>query len=212
MGTNKKWIFASLLVLLLVQLSCSVYEFYDDRTDRERERDRCEEDGGIWHDYPRAYCELPNASSTPSQTGERGTVTLPFVSQTAAPFETSQCDASAAVNIAPILTEETFSSESRWCSYTQTTTNISDQEVMFFYHSVRNTQAPSWVSVLLSPAEEHTFLGYLQDTDYGGLTYSYIDQVAAVYYIEACQEAIHFSDTAAAAELFAMEAAHFCSP
>jgi len=212
MRMDKKKLFLSLAVVALVQLSCDVSEFYDDRTDRQRDRDSCEERGGIWHDVPVEYCELPSSSVPPSPTNQETLATEPPTSQPAPPFDMNQCDAGAVVNVAPTLDEDRLFPGSRACSYTQITTNNSEQDVIFFYHDVRSTQDPRWVSVVLDPWETHTYIGYLSDTDYGGLTYAYIDQVAAIYYVEACKEAVDSLDTVTAAELFDYEPLSYCNP
>lgn len=216
MRMDKKWLIFTLLVVSLVQLSCTMTEFYDDRTDRQRDKDSCEERGGTWHDFPVAYCELPSTSTSvpvkPSPTQQVTLTNEPSTPQPATPFDINQCDAGAVVNVAPTLDEDRLYPGSRSCFYTQVTTNNSNQEVMFFYHNVRSTQDPSWVSVVLAPWETHTFIGYLSDTDYGGLTFSYIDKVAAAYYVDACKVAIDSLDTVTAAELFNYEPLSFCTP
>ncbi len=212
MRMDKKWVFLTLLVVSLVQLSCTASEFYNDRTERQRDRDNCEERGGIWHDVPVVYCELPSAPVKPSPTHQETLTTEPPTPQPAPPFDINQCDAGAVVNVAPTLDEDRLYPGSRSCFYTQVTTNNSDQDVMFFYHNVRSTQDPSWVSVVLVPWETHKFIGYLSDTDYGGLTYAYIDNVAAVYYVDACKEAVDSLGTVTAAELFDYEPLSYCTP
>jgi hypothetical protein len=212
MRMDKYWLFSALLVVAFVQLSCSEFEFYDDRTDRQRDKDACEERGGIWHDYPVAYCELPSTFAKPSPTNQEPPATSEPTTQSDKPFDLNQCDAGAVVNVAPTLDEDRLVQGGRSCFYTQNTTNNSDQPVIFYYHDVRSTQDPSWVSVLLDPWETHTYIGYLSNTDYGGLTYAYIDKVAAMYYSDACKEEVNSLDTATAAELFDYEPLSYCNP
>jgi hypothetical protein len=197
-----------LFMIALVQLSCDISYFYNDSSDRNRERDQCLEAGGNWHDIPYAWCEFPPDATTqtaihrePTAAGLTPTVTM------------SQCDARDAVSVEFFLDhDETTSIGGRNCSYHLLATNNSSETVAFYVYENRDNREgsiePRWWLVMLVPGEPHTLSGHGTFWSSDSWGYVYFERAAAVYYNDACGYGglgIEYSDEAGTAEPFAWD-------
>lgn len=215
MKTKHKDLFVMLMVVVLVQLSCDTTEFYDNRSERDKDKDNCEEKGGIWHDTPYGYCEMPAATNTPTPTLQAA-VEAPQSTTDAIPIDILQCDASSAINEVVTLVEDSEVSLGRTCSYTLLVTNISDQRVYYYYYwnseNSRHTNTPEWLLHTLNPGESYEVSGSGVCWVAGTWGYTIIDRLMAIYYIASCRQNIDYTDEAALAELFAFEVQTYCGP
>jgi hypothetical protein len=228
MKTKSKLLLAALLVIALVQLSCSREDLplLPNETGYERLQAECEAAGGTWRveivdDDLERWCEYPPAAN-PSPTGKgstpAGTPSTPTTSQS--------CDAYGLVSIEVILVQDGPSvTGARNCDYTLTITNNSDQSlIMGLYYVVHNPMYPNdpvmnvphWGYESLGPRETREMAGhggdFLPDTVYAGdyITW-YMDQIAVTY--ASCYEDWIYEDPPLAEVTpFIQPLQYYCSP
>ena len=217
MKTRRMQFLAVLLMLALVQFSCSEYEFLpDDRTSRERDRDDCEERGGIWHDIGQLgpWCEYPpevtspDKGSTPAET--------PVVATPTPVYDISRCDARDAVSVEITLDHDETSRGSRYCWYTLRATNNSDTTIAFYVYENRLSNIESrWWLMYLDPGETRDLGGNYSQVGVER-QYCYLERAAAVYYNDYCGYSglgIDYNDEAGTAEQFAWDIDEiYCQP
>ena len=200
----------SVLLIALVQLSCSEYEFIpDDRTDRERDRDDCEELGGIWHEggHPLlgAWCEMPPTPTAAPPPTPTATITPEF--------DITLCDAREVVQVTITLENDSTSASGRFCWYDMEMTNTSSQVVAFYVYVNRadseGKTEPRWSLMYLDPGEVFHLQGNGSFVTSGSWSYNYLEKAAAVYYdIDYCGHSglgIDYNDEAGTAEQFDWE-------
>jgi hypothetical protein len=207
MKNNQQLFFALLIGVALVQLSCKSTEFYDDRSERQKDRDDCEERGGIWRDLPFGYCELP---TSPNGRTEAAALTPTFASTPT--LDIAQCDARDVVNVNIILKGDFTSEGGRNCWYTLEATNNSEQMVAFYVYENRDDHEgkmqPQWGLSYLDPGETMEIPGHGTFWTNGQWSYVYLERAAAVYYNDACGYSglgIDYNDEAGTAEQFAWD-------
>ncbi len=182
MKTNSRWFLAAFLIVALVQLSCDTTEFYDDRSERQKDRDDCEERGGIWHDVPFGYCELPSDSITPTPTSQEATATYG-----------EGCDAYESLTIEVFITEESQYDTWRSCQYyLQVTNNHTMQSAWVWVHDIHATETgidrDEWNSwkIEAGATEERSYSGDFQDN--GSFGHSYASEITAILAIPECND------------------------
>ncbi|MBI4730773.1 MAG: hypothetical protein HY781_01340 [Chloroflexi bacterium] len=182
MAINHKRLFTVLLIVMLVQLSCDTTEFYDDGSERQKDRDDCEERGGIWHDYPVAYCELPPDSITPTPTTQETTDAY-----------AEGCDAYESLTIEVFITEEAQYDTWRSCQYYLRVTNSNTmQSAWLWVHDIHVTETgidrDEWNSwkIEAGATEERSYSGDFQDN--GSFGHSYASEITAILAIPECND------------------------
>ena len=178
----------AMLTVALAQLSCEVSEFYDDRSDRQRDRDACKERGGIWHDFPNEYCEMPAATTTATITSQGVTATIP-----PAVASGEGCNAYEHISIEAVITEQ--AKYDTWSScqyYLRVTNNLPDQDIWLWIHHIHATEGgidrDEWDSakVKAGTLEEWSFSGILNND--GTFGHSYTSEIAAILAVPDCNE------------------------
>jgi hypothetical protein len=175
---------AALVTLSLVQLSCDVYEFYDDRSDRERDRDDCEERGGVWHDVPYGWCEIPGATSTPERSS----------------LEDNDCNATQFLSVSTTLRFDEDLSGGHHCGYTLEITNNTEQVLLLYFHTKADNDIHSftqeWVPYYeIEPGETIELEGDSFAWDNGVWSYYAYDRIAAIYNSFGCMDSIEQGGT-----------------
>jgi hypothetical protein len=185
----------AMLIVALTQLSCDTSEFYDDRSERQRDRDDCKDRGGIWHDFPNGYCEMPAATTTATITSQGVTATdTPAIS----PGE--GCNAYEHISIEAVITEQ--AQYDTWSScqyYLRVTNNLPDQDIWLWIHHIHATEGgidrDEWDSATVKAGtlEEWSFSGsFNNDSTFG---HSYASEIAAILAVPECNE-MHSRDNA----------------
>jgi hypothetical protein len=207
MKTNQRMFLALIVGVALVQLSCKSTEFYDDRSERQKDRDDCEERGGIWRDLPFGYCDLPTPTAT-----RTAAVTPTSTSALSPTVELAQCDARDVVDVEIILNDDQTSLGGRNCWYTLRATNRSDTGVAFYVYENRDDHEgemePRWWLMYVDPGKFKELTGHGTFWNNGEWSYVYLERAAAVFYNDACGyrgRGIDYNDEAGTAEQFAYD-------
>jgi hypothetical protein len=207
MNKTRKRLLAILLLVALVQLSCEGTEFYDDRSERQKDRDDCEDRGGIWHDSPMAYCELPKDSNPPAPPAASADNPTPTITQL---YDIALCDAREVVELTITLEHDETSAGGRFCWYDLAATNTSAQMVAFYVYENRadheGRMEPRWSLMYLDPGETGNIGGNGTFLTNDQWSYVYLERAAAVYYdTDYCGFSglgIDYNDEASTAEQF----------
>ncbi|MBM3150757.1 MAG: hypothetical protein FJZ96_00900 [Chloroflexi bacterium] len=169
---------AALVTLSVVQLSCDVYEFYDDRSERDRDRDDCEDRGGVWHDAA-GWCEITGATNTPAQSS----------------LDDNDCNATQFLSVSTNLRFDEDLPGGHHCGYTLEITNSAEQVLIFYFHTKADNDihsfTPEWVPHYeIEPGETIELDGDSFAWDNGVWSYYTYDRIAATYNSYGCMDSI----------------------
>ena len=175
----------AILIVALAQLSCDTSEFYDDRSERQRDRDDCEERGGTWHDVPYEYCEMPADASAP--VGQEAPATDP------PDASTGDCNAFEHISIETVITEQAQYDTWSSCQYTLRVTNtLPNQDIWLWTHHFHATEAgidrDEWDSATVEAGttEEWSFSGSFNND--GTFGHSYASEITAILATPECSD------------------------